>query len=518
MPAPAPASGVTRDGAGAGFCITPVRAVTAEQQAEQRFSAGRDEWQAWERHVATVSGCSQPVRLRGSAHTIDARTGEVLDVYDAADAPDGVIYKACGTRRASVCPSCAETYRHDAYHLIRAGLAGSDSAGVPASVAEHPVIFLTLTAPSFGFVHGQRKRAGRELPCRARRDRTLCPHGRPTWCTRRHRSGDPALGKPLCPDCYDYDAHVIWNHHASELWRRTSMALRRRVTAAGKAHGVKLRISFGKVAEYQARGVVHFHALLRIDLVDGGGQLVPPPACLDVEDLAAQLATAASPVLLVTAPHPDSPGGQGWPVGWGRQIDARIVRDGLTTAPLPGAGEVEDMDVASYVAKYSTKSTEAAGLRARRLTPATIDTYDDDTHAGRLIGAAWQLGRPQILEPADENGRAPYDRLRAWAHMLGFGGHFLTKSRRYSTTFAERRGKRASWRRRHHRQRLAAERPDLFRDLGAEDDEETVLIVGQWTYVGSGWLSSGDQLLALQAAARAREYRDIVREETRCSA
>ena len=25
--------------------------------------------------------------------------------------------------------------------------------------------------------------------------------------------------------------------------------------------------------------------------------------------------------------------------------------------------------------------------------------------------------------------------LRRWAHMLGFRGHFLTKTRRYSTTF-----------------------------------------------------------------------------------
>jgi hypothetical protein len=32
---------------------------------------------------------------------------------------DGAIYKACGNRRATVCPSCAETYRQDAYQLIR---------------------------------------------------------------------------------------------------------------------------------------------------------------------------------------------------------------------------------------------------------------------------------------------------------------------------------------------------------------------------------------------------------------
>jgi hypothetical protein len=447
----------------------------------------------------------------------------VLDSYDSANAPDGMVYKACGTRRASVCPSCAETYRHDAYHLLRAGLAGSESAGVPESFAEHPLIFLTLTAPGFGLVHGRRHRAGKDLPCRARRDRPICPHGRPSWCTHRHRPGDPAIGKPLCPDCYGYAEHVIWNHHASELWRRTSMSMRRRVTAIGKAHGVKLRISFGKVAEFQARGVVHFHALIRIDAIhtirDGDEiieELVPPPACLDVADLAAQIANACLTTSLLTAEHPDSPDGRGWLIAWGAQVDARPVRDGRTLATVPGTGQIEDVDVASYLAKYATKSTEAVGLLARRITAATVGRYADETHAGRLIGAAWRLGRPEALAAADEDGRRPYDRLRAWAHMLGFGGHFLTKSRRYSTTFAERRGRRTEWRRRHHLQRLRAERPDVVRDLADEDDTETTLVIGQWTYLGSGWLSAGDQLLANASAARAREYRDVVREELRC--
>ena len=35
-------------------------------------------------------------------------TGEVLDIYTSTDAPDGVVYKVCGTRRASLCPACAE--------------------------------------------------------------------------------------------------------------------------------------------------------------------------------------------------------------------------------------------------------------------------------------------------------------------------------------------------------------------------------------------------------------------------
>ena len=104
--------------------------------------------------------------------------------------------------------------------------------------------------------------------------------------------------------------------------------------------------------------------------------------------------------------------------------------------------------------------------------------------------------------------------------MLGFGGHFLTKSRAYSTTFKERRGKRTQWRRRHHLQRLREQRPDLadvLDDLADDQDDETVLVIGEWAYAGNGWLSEGDRVLANASAARAREHADVIREEIRCA-
>ena len=68
--------------------------------------------------------------------------------------PDTVIHKACGNRRAAVCPACAEYYRADAYQLILAGLRGGK--GIPDTVAGHPAVFATLTAPSFGPAQGAR--------------------------------------------------------------------------------------------------------------------------------------------------------------------------------------------------------------------------------------------------------------------------------------------------------------------------------------------------------------------------
>lgn len=506
---------------GSGSVPSPLSVDEIERRLTEQ---GRDGWLAWERHVAGAAGCTRPVRLRGRAATVDRRTGEVLDSFDSAAAPDGLVYKGCGTRRASVCPSCARTYQYDAYHLLKAGIAGSDSAGVPAAVSAHPLVFLTLTAPSFGLVHGHRTKDGKPQPCRARRDRSVCEHGRPTWCTHRHRPGDPRIGRPLCLDCYDHAAHVIWNHHAGELWRPTTIALRRSVDRLARQHGVRLRVSFGKVGEYQTRGVVHFHALLRLDAIEDGAEgrpvLLAPPACIRTDTLAELARAAAAGTRFRTAAHPDAPDGLGWVIGWGRQVDVRVIRDAVTAGRLADGTAIDDLDVASYLAKYATKSTEAVGLLAHRLTPDTIDIYaDETTHPGRLIAAAWRLGRLSALAPPNEDGRAPYDRLRKWAHMLGFGGHFLTKSRAYSTTFAERRGKRARWRRRRHLEALREQRPDLADlgdDLADDHDDETTLVIGEWSYAGNGWLCEGDRALANASAAHAREYRELVREELRC--
>src|SRR3954451_4463297 len=95
--------------------------------------------------------------------------------------------------------------------------------------------------------------------------------------------------------------------------------------------------------------------------------------------------------------------------------------------------------------------------------------------------------------------RLRYGRPRRWAHMLGFGGHFSTKSRRYSTTLTALRRTRKDWREARHRRR------ELF--AGRDRDVvDTTLLVGHLAYAGTGWLTTGDALLANTAAAQAREH------------
>src|SRR5262244_763999 len=223
-------------------------------------------------------GCLQPVLLRGRVDHIDGATGELLHRYTTVHEPGGVLPIACKTHRASQCPPCAEVYRADTYQLIRAGLSGGK--GVPETVAGHPCVFTTLTAPSFGPVHVHREKDGRPLRCRPRRRGQVCPHGNRLSCPDRHARDDACLGEPLCPDCYDYTDAVLFNAFAPELWRRFTITLRRALARqagpTNKALAAQVRVSYAKVAEYQRRGVVHFHAIIRLDGPPGRRRPRPP--------------------------------------------------------------------------------------------------------------------------------------------------------------------------------------------------------------------------------------------------
>ena len=222
--------------------------------------------------VTSAGGCSHPIRLFGE--TVNMATGE-LD--------QRVLKVPCKDRRAVVCPACSYLYKADAWILVASGLNGGK--GVPESVALHRRLFITLTAPSFGAVHTDGARNGR---CHPGRNLGSCSHGRPRGCARRHESGDLDLGSPLCLECHDYRGAVIWNAMASRLWNRTVTQVRRSVA---KSHGLRerdlpkvARLSYLKVAEIQRRGLLHFHAILRVDGPDGPE--TGPPAWLTTELLA----------------------------------------------------------------------------------------------------------------------------------------------------------------------------------------------------------------------------------------
>jgi len=317
-------------------------------------------------------------------------------------------------------------------------------------------VLLTLTAPSFGAVH--RARVG-HAPCHPGDPKRRCRHGRGLACFLHHGDDEPSVGTPLCPECYGYEDQVLHNAATPELWRRTSIYIPRYLAKVLDLTLAQLKervsVSFVRVAEFQRRGAVHLQVIVRLDATGGG----------DPGELAGPLAAAC--VAAARAVRVDHDRGS---CAWGDQIDVEI----LDRSAPSRAGRL-----AAYVAKYAVKASSPTGaldtairgedyLEDRRLSP----------HERRQVETAWRMGRSP--------GRG---RLRRHAHCFGYGGHFLTKSRHYSTTFGALRRARAEWR--------EARRPVCGADATA------VAYESRWRAVGVGWANRGE---AINAEASREAY------------
>lgn len=110
-------------------------------------------------------------------------------------------------------------------------------------------------------------------------------------------------------------------------------------------------------------------------------------------------------------------------------------------------------------------------------------------HPKRMIIVAWDLG-----------GNEDLVFLRRWAHMLGFRGHFLTKSQRYSLTFTQLRGDRRTFQ--HHA---------ALETLGL--DPGSVVVVNHWNYTGNGHADDAERELAEAIYQRKRDNRTTKKED-----
>jgi hypothetical protein len=409
----------------------------------------------WLQQVRRTGACRHPVRLRGVVVRGDER------VYSTADEPDGALMVRCGNRREACCPSCAHEYRGDMWQLVYAGMAGGRK-GVPEQVAEHPQVFASLTAPSFGPVHG-----------RPDDDRQRCR------CGKRHDADDPQLGEAIDPTSYDYGGAVLWNWHAPALWNRFTVELVRVLAAqAGLSEREwrqRVRVAFAKVAEFQARGLVHFHAIIRLDGAED--RATAPGVQVSSEELCDAIRHAAGRAHL----DGDAGNGQTTEIRFGDQLHTRVL------AGAQDGRELNPGQAAAYVAKYSSKASHEQ-----------ITTRDTDPDRWRDRGIPEQLiaMATATLRLANRPGLSGLGR---WVHMLGFRGHFVTKSRRYSTTLGQLRAARANYR---------AHQDQPPDDAEVKDDSTEVLSV--WQYIGSGYLNPGDVLLAAGVEASLRAAREAL--------
>jgi hypothetical protein len=395
------------------------------------------------RRLERTGGCRQPIRLRATSHD---------GGYSSRGEPDGVLLVACGSRHVSRCPSCAATYRGDARQLVLAGLCGGK--GVAESVAGHPMVFFTLTGPSFGAVH-----AARPGPCHLGPPGE-CPHGRRRHCLLRHGRDEEVVGSPLCPECFDYVACVAFNAAAGELWRRVAIYAFRhlayRLGVTEKELRARVRLAFVKVTEFQRRGVVHLHGVLRADAA--GDELAPGGVTTDA--LAEALVRAVQQVRLRR-----TIGERELVLAFGGQ---------LRVDPLDPVGAPR---IASYVAKYASKGVEQTGVLDRRLREDQLERLELPEHLRRLVATAFALAK----DPA-------HARCARWAHALGWSGHVLTKSRRFSTTFCALRRARREWR---------------VADAGEAPPTGTTI----WTFEGVGHRCQIDRMLARGVEERVQTAR-----------
>jgi hypothetical protein len=158
----------------------------------------------------------------------------------------------------------------------------------------------------------------------------------------------------------DAEAQVLWNVRAPELWRRTTIAVQPAVARQVGLDEASLRrlvqIST-EVAEFQKRGAVHFHAVIRLDAATDCRSprcLAPPPEPFTANVLKGR-PEAGGPVVRVPCPPLPDDGSDRYP-RWGEQLDVRNI-----TADEDEAGELSAEQVAGYTAKYATKATESFG-------------------------------------------------------------------------------------------------------------------------------------------------------------
>lgn len=177
------------------------------------------------------------------------------------------VYTRCWSRDFATCPSCAGLNALYTKKLLGAGMEDENCR----------YFFMTLTAPSFGKIH-------------------LVPHSdsdrlRTCGCGVVHEYGSALAGVPLDASRYLYRDAVSWNHASSELFRRTMKYL-------GDALP---ELSWAAVREYQKRGSLHLHVIVRLP------RSVDPVEAVDVLQRAYTYKTRHA--------------------SWGRSSDVRLLTD-----------------------------------------------------------------------------------------------------------------------------------------------------------------------------------------------
>ncbi|WP_374198453.1 replication initiator [Nocardioides sp. R-C-SC26] len=200
------------------------------------------------------------------------------------ETPSGHVVR-CGSRLKAECEGCSALHVGDWRSIIRSGVFDAGTG--------YRFFLLTLTAPSFGAVHHVPREPGK---------RDLCK------CGKRHSNEvDAGLrGVPVDLADYDYAGQVAWNAASGRLWDATRARLRALLPS----------LAFASVREWQARGALHLHVLIRVEAKDA--QKVPV--------VQAGKKRRSVPVITALVGAVTARGDDGITVCWGANVDCRPVR------------------------------------------------------------------------------------------------------------------------------------------------------------------------------------------------
>ncbi|WP_343238461.1 replication initiator [Streptomyces sp. SID13031] len=129
-------------------------------------------------------------------------------------------------------------------------------------------------------------------------------------------------------------------------------------------------------------------------------------------------------------------------IGWGTQLDVRPVRQAvhgvITATAVAGPRQIRDQGGRGHGALIRT-------AHRCQCPPLRRPAHPCRPIGRRLLETRMPSSDLNEAEAAKNSGRLSYRRLHRWAHILGFGGHFSTRSRQYSTIPKALRKARSSW-------------------------------------------------------------------------
>jgi hypothetical protein len=179
-----------------------------------------------------------------------------------------------------------------------------------------------------------------------------------------------------------------------------------------------VKLNYLKIAEVQRRGLIHVHAVFRLDGPNGPDS--PPPPWIKIDQVKLSIARVIRETKVTDV--------DGVPLAWGSQFD---IQD-LVTSSESGR------KVTAYLAKYTTKTTDDSTNFARRFNSRQqIEYLRGNSHLQRMALTAWDLESELTLRSL---------KLREHANTLGFRSQLITKSRSFSTTFTQLRRARTDFR------------------------------------------------------------------------